>query len=109
MDQSEKVYTEISSILSKSNISHSKEDIQQIINISNQFYDSGYEFNYNEVATFLTTEKNLEYINNASLQKVLISMKQTRLGTIIKKKKPTRNETCVCNSGKKYKNCCINK
>jgi len=29
--------------------------------------------------------------------------------TIVKDKKPGRNEPCLCGSGKKYKKCCINK
>lgn len=107
MQKENKVYTEISSILSKENIEHSKEDVQEIINVTNQFYDSGYEFTYNEIASFLVSNKNLEYIKQSDLSTVIKAMKNMKLGPIVKKKEPSRNDKCICNSGKKYKNCCL--
>lgn len=104
-----KVYIEISAILSSKGIEHTKEDVQEIIDTTNQFYDSGYEFTYNEVATFLTSEKNTEYIKEIGLKKAIYALRNMKLGTIIKKKVPNRNDKCICNSGKKFKNCCINK
>ncbi|MCG8482885.1 MAG: SEC-C domain-containing protein, partial [Clostridia bacterium] len=35
-----------------------------------------------------------------------ITKAQRRSKTIVKEKKPGRNEPCPCGSGKKYKKCC---
>lgn len=75
---------------------YTKSQLNQLINISSEISDPSDILNSPEI---LTKISNILNINIPHQQK----------SPIKKTKKISRNDKCFCNSGKKYKKCCISK
>ena len=103
------VQERLSDIIGGAGISYDGKDILLIIAVTDQFRRSGYTLTYDEVATFLTNKKNRKMIKEQGLTKTIEAMASMKLGTIKRPKTPGRNEQCPCQSGNKYKRCCISK
>lgn len=97
----------IEAILKRNFVPFKLQDVLLIIAITNQFRRSGYDMTDIQVTEFLMNEKNMELIKKNGLTNTIEAMRLMKLGTILRPKKPGRNEPCSCGSGKKYKRCCL--
>lgn len=100
----EEIFKSVSEIIGAAGVKYTNEDIYLVMGCVEQFKRSGYKFTFEEIATFLVSEKNMEMIEKEGLTKTILAMSRMKLGTIRVPKRPGRNDPCPC--GKmKFKKC----
>lgn len=99
----------ISQALADAEILHSNDHVQMIINATNILYDRGFLYGYVDVANFLNNKKSKEVVAELGLTRAIQAITLMKMPSIKKTQQPSRNAQCPCDSGKKFKQCCLNK
>ena len=103
-------HEKVKELLSNQLVKHSNADINFIIDLSESYIKQGYDISPIEIVEFLNQIKNQEMIQEKGLTQTLRAMSMMKLSSIQNPNKTGRNEICPkCDSGKKYKKCCLNK
>ncbi|XRE42366.1 hypothetical protein ACIVBQ_000570 [Tenacibaculum discolor] len=84
---------------------------KSLLNVTKLYNKQGHTIPYSEVLKgVLNTYFSLPFKVRPFLKTVVATTEVVKNTTpIVAEKKQRRNDKCKCNSGKKYKNCCLNK
>lgn len=97
----------ISKLLSETFIAHSNHDVNVIIELASRFNDHGFKTNGLGLAQFICQDHEAEKAKKLGLPSYLNHLRYIKFKPI--KAQPTtgRNQMCPCDSGKKFKKCCL--
>lgn len=98
---------QISKLLSEKHIVHSNHDVNVIIELASRFDKHGFKTNGLGVAQFICQDAEATKAKNLGLPTYLQHLNYLKMKPIKTQQKTARNQACPCNSGKKFKKCCL--